>query len=108
RRFCNQGDQVCLVDDQYTTAHAARAELIAILAGHPTQGMPLPIHLVTKHGSAYVVELAKITPVGPTQDMHFHWVVMWVANASIRSAYSSRRESALRLCQSHNKSRCSE
>ena len=108
RFWCDEGVPSSLVEDQYTTAYAAKKELQDILAGRPSHGHPLLILRVTEHGPAYLLELTEPVPVIESQSARFGWivkgasfgwVVKWAEDRSIHSAYGCSREAALRLYQ---------
>ena len=97
--WCEGGVPSSLVEDQFTTANAAKKELKDIMAGRPSFGYPLRIRRVTEHGTAYLLELAEPVPVIESQDARFGWVVKWAHDTSVHSAYGCSREAALRLYQ---------
>ena len=97
--WCDGDVPSSFVEDHFTTANAAKKELKDILAGHPSYGEPLNILRVIEQGPAYLLELAEPVPVVASQDVRFGWVVKWVEDASVHSAYGCSSESALRLYQ---------
>ena len=97
RIWCDEGEAVCLIEDQFTSSNAAREELTSVLAGNPTQGRRLPVRHVAELGTAFVVELAEPIPVTSSRDTRFSWVVLWAEGASIHYAYGCSREMSVRL-----------
>jgi len=93
--WCKDGRLRCVVRELYASDRAARAAFANLLAGDRENSPKLHIARVAELGDASLIELSSPMAVGPDQVLQASWIVVWIGEQEVWSAYACNREGAI-------------